>query len=602
MDKKFDLTMCGIAGAIDVAADRATAHVKLLNKAQSHRGPDHSIVVTVGVFTLGNTRLAIQSPGPSGNQPFVSGDGRYHCVFNGEIYNHRSLVERYALAVNTSCDGEIIPELWAKLGIASLAELRGMFAIALVDSLEQRLYLIRDPFGIKPLYWRKLPQGLIFASEVRPLAEGARVDAAAIARCLHLGAVAADRSPFLEIMAVPTNSVAIFDRDGHASVQPILPGGPLAIVGGSNLETALTDSVELHLGADVPTALLLSAGIDSATIAAASRRLGRDLDCLTVAADGAADESDAAAKTARHYGHRFQRVPAVLEEGDVARFFHAMQRPTIDGLNTYVVSKAVHEAGFKVALSGLGGDEAVGGYSHFRLLKYLPALRLLDRMPKAANSPVSNLIARMGHASSAKSRKLIAFGGPREAWGLSLLQREVLPGPLVTDLTGIDSDPLADSPDLRSVLSPRAFSTMVAAEVAMYLQAMLLPDADGFSMASSVELRVPFVDSHVFSASLRLAEGKSTPPGKDAVGMALHDSYLRSLAIQPKRGFSVPMRRWMMGPLASVLRAANDPEAAVWSVVDRKIADRAGLLPLRPGQRWSEAWALAVVNAWLETH
>lgn len=596
--------MCGIAGAIDVAADRAAARVRLLNEAQSHRGPDHSVVVTVGTFTLGNTRLAIQDPGPSGNQPFVSADGRYHCVFNGEIYNHRRLVERYGLPVHTSCDGAIIPELWAKLGLAALAELRGMFAIALVDSLEERLYLIRDPFGIKPLYWRIVPEGLLFSSEVRPLAEGARIDPSAIARLLHLGAVAADRSPFLDVMAVPPNSVVVFDRDSRASVRPILPDGLLTVANdaadAADLGAALTDSVELHLGADVPTALLLSAGVDSATIAAASRRLGRDLDCLTVATDGAADESGAAARTAHHYGHRFRRVPAELEEGDIAKFFGAMQRPTIDGLNTYVVSKAVHEAGFKVALSGLGGDEAVGGYSHFRLLRYLPVLKLLDRMPKSANNAVADLLARTGRADEVKSRRLIRFGGPREGWGLSLLQREVLPVALVTELTGTTSDSFADTPGTRGLPNPGAFSTMVAAEVAIYLQATLLPDADGFSMASSVELRVPFVDRRVFLASLLLADGKSAPPGKDAVGVALHDSYLRWLATQPKRGFSLPMQRWLTGPLAPVLRAADEPDAAVWSVVDRRAASRAGLLPLRPRRRWSEAWALAVVNAWLE--
>jgi asparagine synthase (glutamine-hydrolysing) len=176
--------MCGIAGAIDLAEGRGAARVSKLNEAQSHRGPDHSVVVRVGGFTLGNTRLAIQGPGPAGNQPFVSADGRYHCVFNGEIYNYRRIIERYQLRVRTSCDGEVIPHLWAKLGMASLAELRGMFAIALVDSLEERLYLARDPFGIKPLHWRVLPEGtLIFASEVRPLvsaATGVRIDCAAV--------------------------------------------------------------------------------------------------------------------------------------------------------------------------------------------------------------------------------------------------------------------------------------------------------------------------------------------------------------------------------------------------------------------------------------
>src|ERR1022692_3335343 len=180
--------MCGIAGAIDLAEGRGAARVSKLNDAQSHRGPDHSVVVRVGGFTLGNTRLAIQDPGPAGNQPFVSADGRYHCVFNGEIYNHRRLVRRYRLPVRTACDGEIIPALWAKLGVASLAELRGMFAIALVDSLQQRLYLARDPFGIKPLYWRVLADGLLFASEVRPLVHvvgTARIDPEAVARYLH---------------------------------------------------------------------------------------------------------------------------------------------------------------------------------------------------------------------------------------------------------------------------------------------------------------------------------------------------------------------------------------------------------------------------------
>ena len=311
--------MCGIAGAIDASADRAGARVSLLNEAQRHRGPDHNVVARVSGFTLGNTRLAIQDPGPTGNQPFVSADGRYHCVFNGEIYNHKELVKRYGLPVRSSCDGEVIPALWAKLGIASLAELRGMFAIALVDSLTEQIYLARDPHGIKPLYWRFVPAGLLFASEIRPLlqvAGSARIDSQAVARYLHLGAVAAGQAPFLEITALPPNSVALFDRDCRSKVRPIQPNGPFAATPApADLENALTDSVQLHLAADVPTALLLSAGVDSATIAAVGHRLGRELHCLTVASEDSADESSAAAGTARRYGHRFQRVPGPDHRG-----------------------------------------------------------------------------------------------------------------------------------------------------------------------------------------------------------------------------------------------------------------------------------------------
>jgi asparagine synthase (glutamine-hydrolysing) len=508
--------------------------------------------------------------------------------------------------MRTACDGEVIPHLWAKLGPASLAELRGMFAIAIVDSLEERLYLARDPFGIKPLYWRRLTDGpVVFASEVRPLTRvvtGVHISGEAIARYLRLGAMAADQSPFSEIKALPPNSVASFGVDGRETVRPILPQGPLATTcAPDGLGSALTESIDLHLNADVPTALLLSAGADSATIAAIGHRLGRSLHCLTVATQDGVDESEGAAETARHYGHRFERIPAALAASDVANFFGAMQRPSIDGLNTYLVCKAVHEAGFKVALSGLGGDEAVGGYGHFRMLRYLPALRILERMPGPVIGMSARTIARLGLAAEAKAKRLLSVGGPREGAGLSFLQREVLQATLVSDLTGIGTSGDAGSMTASPGDDPTSFAAMVAAEVAIYLQAMLLPDADTFSMASSVELRVPFVDGRVFAASLALAGGTARHRGKAVIGELLNDPYLKALVARPKRGFSVPMARWMKGPLAPVLKAAEDPYAPVWSVVDRTAAQRAGLTPLMARDRWAEAWAIAALNAWLGT-
>jgi asparagine synthase (glutamine-hydrolysing) len=601
--------MCGIAGTIDTMADRAVARVSLLNDAQTHRGPDHGVIARAGGITLGNTRLAIQDPTPAGNQPFVSVDGRYTCVFNGEIYNHRQLAERFRLPVRTACDGEVIPQLWAKLGMESLAELRGMFAIAVVDTLEERLYLARDPFGIKPLYWRILPDGsFVFASEVRPLtrlAPGVRVDDAAVARYLRYGAMAADQSPFLEITAVPPNSVAVVRQDRRMEVRAVWPGGPVAVQQRpADLGAALTESTDLHLGADVPTALLLSGGVDSAAVAAISRRLGRDLQCLTVAAEGAPDETLEASRTARHYGHRFQQVQAAMEDSDVARFFQAMQRPSVDGLNTYLICRAVHDAGFKVALSGLGGDEAVGGYSHFGLLKYLPMLRAMDAVPLPMGVVAAKLASVLGVAGEAKARRLLDRHGPRSGVGLALLQRELFPAPLVSDLTGVGSNRMAGPADTSgwpTGCSPSSFAAMAATEVAIYLQAMLLPDADTFSMASSVELRVPFVDGHVFSATLENAHGRNSAPGKTMIGAALGDPYLEALATRPKRGFSLPMGLWLAGPLAPLVMAASEPSAPVWSLVDRAKATRAGLTSLHPRRRWAETWALTALNAWLET-
>src|ERR1035441_5206141 len=352
--------------------------------------------------------------------------------------------------------------------------------------------------------------------------------------------MAPDQAPFLEIKALPPNSVAMFDRNRRITLRPIVPEGPLvATESFADLGSALSDSVDLHLGADVPTALLLSSGVDSATIAAVGRRLRRDLDCLTIATPGAADESTGAAETARHYGQCCRRIRSNLEVGDVAKFFGAMQRPTIDGLNTYLVSKAVHEAGFKVALSGLGGDEAVGGYSHFRLLKCLPALRGVRKLPPLLTSVAAKVLAQKGIASEVKAMRLLGKQGPRDGRQLSLLQREVLPESLAADLTGNEYRSVMGRSSHVPGSFPERFSAMVAAEVAIYLQAMLLPDADSFSMASSVELRVPFVDSHVFSAALESSHGRNGPPGKAAIGAALGDPYLEALATRPKRGFSL---------------------------------------------------------------
>ena len=221
-----------------------------------------------------------------------------------------------------------------------------------------------------------------------------------------------------------------------------------------------------------------------------------------------------------------------------------MQRPSVDGLNTYLICRAVHEAGFKVALSGLGGDEAVGGYSHFRLLKYLPMLRAMDAVPLPVGVVAAKLAGCWEWPGEAKARRLLGKDGPRSGADLALLQRELFPASLVSDLTGVgerSDGRAADAPGWPAGCSPSSFAAMAAAEVAIYLQAMLLPDADTFSMASSVELRVPFVDSYVFSAAFECARGRNKAPGKAAIGAALGDPYLEALATRPKRGFSLPM-------------------------------------------------------------
>ena len=228
----------------------------------------------------------------------------------------------------------------------------------------------------------------------------------------------------------------------------------------------------------------------------------------------------------------------------------------------------------------------------------------MDAVPFPAGVLAARLAGVLGLAGEAKARRLLGRDGPRSGAGLALLQRELFPASLVSDLTGVGADRMAaraDAADWATGYSPASFAAMAATEVAIYLQAMLLPDADTFSMASSVELRVPFVDSHVFAAALADGHGRGGVPGKAVIGAALGDPYLEALAAGPKRGFSLPMARWLTGPLAPLVTAASEPGAPVWSVVDRARAARAGLAPVHPRGRWAETWALTALNAWLET-
>jgi asparagine synthase (glutamine-hydrolysing) len=586
--------MCGIAGVIDRDEGRASDLVRRMNLMQFHRGPDNSVVARAGAATLGNTRLAILDRTEAGNQPFSSADGRYMCVFNGEIYNYLELIERFKLRPATGCDGAIIPELWQREGPDCLRLFRGMFAIAVADTHENALTLCRDPFGIKPLFYRTLPGDVLaFASEVRTLASlspDPRLSPRAIASFFHLGAMPGDQSPFEEIVGVEPGGAVTF-RVGPTPVQSsVYAENPAAVGESRDLRTVFTESVRLHLRSDVPTVLLLSAGVDSTSIALAAARLGVKLHCMTVAGVGGSDEAGVAARTAARYGHNHQVVPPQVDDADLKAFVEATQRPTIDGLNTFLVCTAVRRHGFRVALSGLGGDEALGGYPHFRLLPVVRARHLAERVPGLLGATAS-VVRRL--PISPKAGRLLAPDGPTSACGLDLLQRELFPTDVVRALTGTDPE-LAEPADGDAC----TFRALVDAEIRNYLQRTLLPDADAYSMCSSVELRVPFVDQFVFASSTRTAESRRTFDGKASFVEAMADSHLESIARHRKRGFSVPIASWLEhGALRKLLSDAQNPDAPVWRVVDPAVG--MPLVNRPPHHRWAEPWSFAILNAWL---
>ena len=348
----------------------------------------------MGRVVLGHRRLAIIDIGSNGDQPMSDATGRWIISFNGEIYNYRALrVELQRLGCNfrTNSDTEVIINAVAQWGESGLRRLRGMYAFALWDTVERELWLARDPYGIKPLYFSETGGTLWFASQARALADCAPVDtrrdAAALTGFYLWGHVPEPFSWWTGIRMFPAGHVQRV-RAGRDPSKPVAfsriednyvnqPAKPLA---SGELHQLILDAVRHHLVADVPVGVFLSAGVDSNVIAALAVETGAKVRTVTLAFEEYAgtphDEAPLAEIAAKILGteHVTVRISREEFEAILADFIDSMDQPSIDGLNSYLISRAAAAQGLKVALSGLGGDELFGGYPSFSQIPKLLAL------------------------------------------------------------------------------------------------------------------------------------------------------------------------------------------------------------------------------------
>jgi len=581
--------MCGICGIVLLRTDAASpdlADLRRMRDAQAARGPDGEgeWLDGGGRVALGHRRLAILDLSPAGAQPMASADGRFRIVYNGEIYNFRELragLERDGVAFRSESDTEVILALWAREGERALARLRGMYAFAIWDAVERVLTLVRDPFGIKPLYYERRGDGALrFASQVRALeAAGASraVDPAGLAGFLLWGSVPEPRTIRASVRALPAGHL-LSVRDGVVAEPRRAPGPDAAPE--SDAGEALAASVAAHLVSDVPVALFLSAGLDSALVAAlAARELGERLSTFTLTFDGwegsGRDEGPLARRVAAALGTR--HLERRLTRADVAAAWRpalaAMDQPSIDGFNTFLVARAAHEAGIKVALSGLGGDELFGSYPSFRdVPRWAARARLLREVPAA--SRIVPGLARAVVPSKPKLQGLIQYGETLSGSyflrrGLFLpeelssilgpeLAREGLAGcdPLAEAAAAAASPALPDLPADRGEEPARreeradAWLEVQRLETALYLRNQLLRDSDWAAMASSVELRVPLVDVPLWKSLRTRNFEPARSRGKAAlvrqIANRLAPSLPEELWRRPKSGFSVPVAEWMV--------------------------------------------------------
>jgi asparagine synthase (glutamine-hydrolysing) len=565
--------MCGIAGFLGFSgpAQERLEALRAMSDTMVKRGPDGEGLWTGedGRVGLAHRRLSIIAPGPDGAQPMLDAPRRLVIAFNGEIYNYRELraelVAKGRVFRTEGSDTETILAAFAEWGEAGFARLRGMYAIAIWDAQRKCLVLARDPYGIKPLFVSHRPDRVTFASQLRALIKDRSMDMTIDpAALVGFGIWGSIPEPFTMVRAgemVPAGRWVRFDMEGtrtEGTIQDVsrmfaahendVPG---------DLVSALRESLAAHLVADVEVGCFLSSGVDSSAIAGMmhDRAEGR-VRAITLAFDEyagtSADELPLAAEVGRRYGfeHMVERVTAADFAAAQAGIVADMDQPSIDGVNTWFVSRGANRAGLKVALSGLGGDEALAGYSTFRTVpQTLRSGSLLSHLPRA------NRIASWGLKTAGMTGKAVL--APLYAHSLAqayLLRRAmllpeqldtILPPEIVTE--GLER--LQPIERLEEVLAhgPENITAQIALlEATQYMRNQLLRDSDWAGMAHSLEIRVPLVDIELLAAMAphQKVFGRNPGAGKRVLAQTPSTPLPRDVVDRPKTGFQVPVSQW----------------------------------------------------------
>ena len=649
--------MCGICGfAYAASPARADSAVRQMAAAMVHRGPDeHGFLLDdprSPEVALGMRRLSIIDL-DGGHQPVWNENRSVAVVFNGELYNYQELRERLVSAghrFSTKSDTEILVHGWEEWGEDLLNELRGMFAFALLDLRKHFatvpvLFLARDPLGIKPLYYTQTEHGFAFASEVRALLtlDGVqrKLSADALTSYLLFGSVSEPVTMVENIFSLPPGHRLVLhipERRRSPRARPWWdpthssaardPRRPRDFASASaRVRTMLEDAVKAHLIADVPVGLFLSSGLDSSAIAVLAGRAQRGIQSFTLTfPDTDYDEGPLAKLVAVRTGTTHTEVP--LHGRDIlARLGEAvaaLDQPTMDGINTYFVAWAARQVGLKVALSGLGGDELFAGYRTFsdtpKLERLESVARFIPGTLRRWSAPLINLLlSRQGTADAARKAG-DAWLKPNALPHAYFFTRLLFPPSEVAKLTdalyrnsriandGVTLDPtwlgwLERVADQADSLEPVAAVSWL--EMRTYMSSTLLHDTDSVSMARSLEVRVPFLDTP-------LVEFVSTLPDEARVQHGVSKALLRNalagmippeILDQKKRTFTLPWEDWLRNALHKQVEGSlKDLAPALESHLHAAGVQRVWDNFQRGQTTWSRPWSLYVLNEWCRRH
>jgi asparagine synthase (glutamine-hydrolysing) len=615
--------MCGIAGIFHSTEQRPPelkdSCLSMLKRLE-HRGPDASGLFQDQNIVLGHQRLSVIDLSDAANQPISNEDGTIWLSFNGEIYNFRELRDELIRAghrFKSKSDSEVIVHLYEAHGSDCLQRLEGMFAFALWDAKKKRLFLARDRFGIKPLYYADTPSGFVFASEASALVASGLVsntiDPQAVTTFLQQGSVAGPRTMYQEVKPFPAGHYLLKDGSGggpkpYWSLSDcfLSRGAYREAPPANDFRSIMRAVVKRHLTSDVPLAVLLSGGMDSTSLVALAREVSdRELNSLTVRfEDDVHDESP----YARIVGERFHTkqhectVTPTDFKRDLENFIRALDQPTVDGFNTFVVSRAARDQGFRVLLSGLGGDEVFGGYPHFkRVTGLFRFVSVLGHAPVPVRKMLLRWLAAAARQKGLKGAERFQYLANPSRRNAYLVYRGLFAPDLLEDVTGFPSQTQEQGDEHLDALTSELDKALYL-EFGSYLHDQLLRDTDIASMHHSIEMRVPFLDHELVSAVFRLPARQRFHARhvkillRDTLGDVLPAEILH----RPKRGFIFPMGTWMKGELRNEVESVlldGDSSHSI-SFLKQKGVEKVWKGFLGGSLHWSLPWSLYMLKRW----
>jgi asparagine synthase (glutamine-hydrolysing) len=641
--------MCGIFGIIGRNARIEEGILERGTQSLAHRGPDDSGTVLLRdsapgpvEIGLGNRRLAILDLSPLAHQPMCDAETGNWIVYNGEIYNFRDVrkeLEQSGTSFVSHSDTEVLLKAYARWGEGCLARFRGMFAFAIWDARRHSLFIARDPMGIKPLYYAQSGSYFLFASEIRTLLGTglvrARIDPAGLVNYLTFGS-AYDPLTLIEgVRALPPGHTLTWE-DGNLQLSRYWdlvdeePGSRATPASHSpenlsvenekvaveQLRPLLEESVRMQLVSDVPVGVFLSGGIDSsALVSILSRGVTPSTFSLVFReADFSEAEHSRAIARAFRTDHHEINISQTDVLAAIPSALQAMDLPTMDGVNTYFVSRETRAAGVKVALSGLGGDEVFAGYSSFRTV---PRMERFARFWKNVPRPVRRSLASAFAALSPENdqnRKLVSLARDNGRVSHPYFLTRMLFTPSQRDLLfpnveaeTAESAALSQRARLQSSLALDPINRVSYLESRCYMLNTLLRDADFMSMSQGLEVRVPLIDHQLAKAVLSLPGAwKLNGTPKKLLVEALGGSLPEEVVHRPKRGFTLPFEHWMRQELRSeiepVLAAKYINSGPLGGLLDADQVQRVWKDFLRGAVSWTRPWSLYVLQRWCELH